>query len=89
MQGQGRDRIGALIGAVHQRFPWFRFSLDGRVDGYGDKIRFSWALGQASQADVIKGSDGATRYHLVETCAGSLFPANAETVEVLRRLDGG
>jgi SnoaL-like domain len=59
MQGQGRDQIGALIGAVHERFPGFRFSLDGRVDGFGDKIRFSWALGPQGQPDVIKGTDFA------------------------------
>ena len=40
MQGKGHDQIGALITAVHERFPGFRFSLDGRVDGYSDKIRF-------------------------------------------------
>jgi hypothetical protein len=57
MQGKGHDQIGALITAVHERFPGFRFSLDGRVDGYGDKIRFSWALGPEGQADMIKGTD--------------------------------
>lgn len=57
MQGQGHDQIGALIGAVHARFPGFRFSLDGRADGYGDKVRFSWALGPEGQADMIKGTD--------------------------------
>jgi SnoaL-like domain len=57
--GVGRDRIGALIGGVHQRFPGFRFTLDGRVDGYGDKIRFSWALGPEAEPDMIKGTDFA------------------------------
>lgn len=40
MNGEGRDQIGALIGAVHERFPGFRFTRDGRADGYGDRIRF-------------------------------------------------
>jgi hypothetical protein len=31
MAGEGRDQIGALIGAVHERFPGFRFKLAGRV----------------------------------------------------------
>ena len=57
MGGEGHDQIGALIAAVHNRFPGFRFTLDGRVDGYGDKIRFSWALGPETEADMIKGTD--------------------------------
>ncbi len=59
MQGQGHDQIAALIEAVHERFPGFRFTLDGRVDGYGDKVSFSWALGPEAQADMIKGTDFA------------------------------
>ncbi|PTB19290.1 polyketide cyclase [Trinickia symbiotica] len=59
MRGDGRDQISALIGAVHQRFPGFRFTLDGRVDAYGDRIRFTWALGPQSEPDMIKGTDFA------------------------------
>ncbi len=59
MQGQGYAEIGAMIGAVQERFPGFRFSLYGPVDGYGDRIRFSWALGPEGQADLIKGTDFA------------------------------
>jgi hypothetical protein len=57
MAGEGRDQIGALIAAVHQRFPGFRFKLAGRADGHHDTVRFSWALGSESQADMIKGTD--------------------------------
>jgi hypothetical protein len=59
MGGQGQDEIAALIGAVHERFPGFRFTLDGKADGYGDKVRFSWALGPEGQGDMIKGTDFA------------------------------
>lgn len=59
MRGNGREQIGELIGGVHQRFPGFRFSLDGRVDGYGDRIRFTWRLGPQSEPDMIKGTDFA------------------------------
>jgi hypothetical protein len=58
-KGEGRDEISALIGAVQSRFPGFRFALDGRADGYGDKLRFSWALGPENEADMIKGTDFA------------------------------
>jgi hypothetical protein len=59
MQAKGHAEIGAMIGAVHQRFPGFRFSLDGKVDGFGDQIRFSWALGPEGQDGLIKGTDFA------------------------------
>lgn len=57
MAGEGYDQIGAMIGAVQDRFPGCRFALDGRVDGYGDRIRFAWTLGSASETDMIKGTD--------------------------------
>jgi hypothetical protein len=58
-KGEGHDQISALIGAVQQRFPGFLFTLAGRADGYADRLRFSWALGPASEADMIKGTDFA------------------------------
>ena len=57
MSGQGREEIGALIGAVHTRFPGFRFKLAGTADGHGDRVRFSWALGPDSEPDMIVGTD--------------------------------
>ena len=53
----GVDEIAALIGAVQARFPGFRFALDGRSDGYGDRIRFSWTLGPTAEPDMIRGTD--------------------------------
>ena len=57
MSGEGREQIGALVAAVHERFPGFRFKLEGRADGYQDKVRLSWALGPETEADMIKGTD--------------------------------
>jgi hypothetical protein len=54
---EGHAQISALIGAIHARFPGFRFALSGTVDGYADKLRFSWTLGPDSQPDMIMGSD--------------------------------
>ena len=62
-RGKGRDEIGALIGAAQERFPGFRFALDGKPDGYGDRLRFSWTLGPAGEADMIKGTDFAVMEH--------------------------
>jgi hypothetical protein len=69
MAGTGLDQISELIGAVHSRFPEFRFALLGNADGYADHVRFSWALGpqgKAAQEAPIKGSD------VVELKAGRL-----------------
>jgi hypothetical protein len=58
-KGDGHEEISALIGAVQQRFPGFSFALAGRADGYADKLRFSWVLGPASEADMVQGTDFA------------------------------
>jgi hypothetical protein len=60
MQGNGHSQIDALISAVHQRFPDFRFSLNGQPDGYGNQVRFSWQLGPEGADGPIKGTDFAT-----------------------------
>jgi hypothetical protein len=60
MQGSGHSQIDALISAVHQRFPEFRFSLIGQPDGYGENVRFSWQLGPEGADGPIKGTDFAT-----------------------------
>jgi SnoaL-like domain len=60
MQGGGHGEIDALVSAVHQRFPDFRFSLIGQPDGYGNQVRFSWQLGPEGADGPIKGTDFAT-----------------------------
>jgi hypothetical protein len=57
MQGKGRTEIAALIGAVQERFPDFRFSLLGKPDGFGTNVRFSWGLGPEGADAPIKGTD--------------------------------
>src|SRR4051794_27242437 len=57
MQGTGPGQIDALVAAVHERFPGFRFVLDGRVDGFEGHLRFSWGLGPEGADSVVKGTD--------------------------------
>jgi hypothetical protein len=57
MQGEGQPAIEALILAVQQRFPGFRFSLIGQPDGFGEHVRFSWGLGPDGADAPIKGTD--------------------------------
>ncbi len=49
--------LSGMIGAVHDRFPGFRFSLIGKPDGHNDWIRFSWGLGPEGADPIIEGSD--------------------------------
>lgn len=56
-QASGRTQINALVGGVHQRYPGFRFALRGRVDGHGDRLRFSWTFGPTGAEDMIEGTD--------------------------------
>jgi SnoaL-like domain len=59
MKAEGHQGIEALIGRVQGRFPEFRFTLSGRPDGYGDRLRFSWDLGPAGTEAVVQGTDFA------------------------------
>jgi hypothetical protein len=59
MSGDGIDGVDGLIAGVQQRFPDFSFKLIGKVDGYGDHIRFSWGLGPDGVDAPIKGTDFA------------------------------
>lgn len=56
-QASGHEQISALVGAVHQRFPGFRFNLLGQADAHGDHLRFSWTLGPSDAQDLIQGTD--------------------------------
>lgn len=57
MSGAGHTQIDALVGAVHQRFPGFRFALLGTPDGHGEHVRLSWTLGPEGGEPPIEGSD--------------------------------
>ena len=58
MAGSGADEIDGLIGGVQTRFPSFSFKLIGKPDGYGEHVRFSWALGPGDYVDApIEGTD--------------------------------
>jgi len=59
MQASGHAEISALVGAVHARYPGFRFQLLGRPDAHGEHLRFSWTLGPATAQDLIQGTDFA------------------------------
>lgn len=57
MSGSGAEQIGALVDAVQQRFPGFRFVQLGTADGHGARVRLAWSLGPDGAEPPIKGSD--------------------------------
>lgn len=56
---EGREAIASLIGAAHEQFPGFVFTLAGPVDGHHNQARFGWELGPAGSPAPIVGFDVA------------------------------
>jgi hypothetical protein len=54
---EGIDAIDALISAVQERFPAFRFALKPTASGYDGVVRLAWTLGPAGAEAPIEGSD--------------------------------
>jgi hypothetical protein len=57
MSGVGHDGIDAMIAGVQAQFPGFRFQRISDVDGHGDQLRFSWALGPEGGEALAGGVD--------------------------------
>jgi hypothetical protein len=57
LAGAGHDGIDAMIRAVHERFPQHLFRRTTQVDGFADRLRFSWELTTPAGDAVVKGSD--------------------------------
>ena len=66
MSAADGKELSGMIGAVHDRFPGFRFKLINQPDGHSDYVRFAWGLGPEGQETVIEGSD------IVETRSGRI-----------------
>ncbi len=60
MRGDGHAGIDAMIAAVQDRFPGFRFTRVTPVDAHGPHLRFTWELAPAGEAAVVVGTDFAT-----------------------------
>jgi hypothetical protein len=57
----GHDAIDAMIVAVQQRFPGYRFRLSSGIEVHHDRVRFSWQAGGAADAPLFfAGTDFAT-----------------------------
>jgi hypothetical protein len=63
LSGDGHDGIDAMIRAVHERFPHHTFRRTTEVDGFANRLRFSWELRTPDGTPIVKGSD----FGLVDT----------------------
>lgn len=57
----GYEALDALVVAVHERFPGYRFTLTEAIDAHHDRARWGWALGgPTGEPPVAVGVDFAT-----------------------------
>ena len=57
----GHEALDALVVAVHEQFPGYRFRLIGEVDVHHDRARWNWELaGPDGSPPVAAGVDFAT-----------------------------
>jgi hypothetical protein len=59
MKSDGHDGIDQMLAAVQERFAGLTFKQVGKVDGYGNRVRFSWELGPEGGASLAGGTDFA------------------------------
>ncbi len=73
MSGDFHAGIATHDAGVHQCFPYVRFQLCGRADGFGEHVRFCWGLGPDGADAPIKGTDFAiVRDGRIESITGFL-----------------
>jgi hypothetical protein len=51
-RGDGHNAIDAMIHAVQERFPNYRFRLSSVVDAHHDRVRFTWEAGGTADAPM-------------------------------------
>jgi SnoaL-like domain len=54
-EGTGHAAIDAMIGAVQERFPGYRFRLSSGIEAHHDRVRFSWSAGGTEQSPLFFG----------------------------------
>jgi hypothetical protein len=54
-EGTGHAAIDAMIAAVQERFPGYRFRLSSGIEAHHDRVRFSWSAGGTEQALLFFG----------------------------------
>ena len=58
--GDGHNGISAMIGAIHERFPGYRFRLVSGIDAHNGCVRYRWEAGGAEGSPLyFAGTDFA------------------------------
>lgn len=53
--GTGHTGIDAMIAAVQEHFPGYRFRLSSGIEAHHGRVRFSWIAGGTEQAPLFFG----------------------------------
>ncbi len=53
--GNGHAEIDAMIAAVQEHFPGYRFRLSSGIEAHHERVRFSWSAGGTEQAPLFFG----------------------------------
>jgi hypothetical protein len=56
---EGHDAIVALVAKVQKQFPGAKVRRTGKIDGFGDYLRWSFTLSQADGKPILGGVDFA------------------------------
>jgi hypothetical protein len=59
VQGEGHAGIDAMVAAVQQRYPGYRFQLTSPVEAHHDRLRFTWSVAPTDGPTYVKGTDFA------------------------------
>ena len=59
LAGDGHDGIDAMVGAVHAKYPGYRFTRTSEVNAHHDRALFNWRLGPQDGPVFVKGIDVA------------------------------
>jgi hypothetical protein len=76
--GAGHAAIDAMIAAVQERFPGYRFRLSSGIEAHHDRVRFSWNAGGTETAPLFFGGtdfavfDEDGRFQMVTGFTGAM-----------------
>ena len=59
LAGDGHDGIDAMVRAVHEKYPGYRFARTSEVNAHHDRALFNWQLAPQDGPVFVKGVDVA------------------------------
>ncbi len=62
---EGHEALDAVVTAMHERFPGYRFRLTGAIDLHHDRARWSWELAGPNGGPPVATTPGPFAFHFV------------------------